>query len=104
MLLDLFGERAELGRVGGIACGEHSRGGGGGFGEWCGLVDYGDTEATVLEFDGEGEADDAGAGDADVGVVHELSLVGCGEVIVLVYQFCGPKSGRWSARRLCGNE
>src|SRR5580692_11382896 len=99
-----FGKCAELGGVSGIARGEDSCGGGGGFGEGDGLVKHGDADAAVLEFDGEGEDDDAGAGDADVGVVHEISLVGCGEVIVLVYQFCGPRSGRWSARRLCGNE
>jgi hypothetical protein len=37
----------------------------------------------VVKFEGEGEADDAGAGDADVGVLHKNSLVCFREVIVL---------------------
>jgi hypothetical protein len=77
-------EGVELGRVVGIAGGKHSGGGGGGFGERGGSIKHGDSHAAVVEFEGEGEADDAGPGDADVGVVHGISLVRCGEVIVCV--------------------
>jgi hypothetical protein len=30
----------------------------------------------MVEFEGEGKANDAGTGDADVGMVHGISLVG----------------------------
>jgi hypothetical protein len=33
-----------------------------------------------VKFEGQGEADDAGPGDADIGVVHGISLVGRGEL------------------------
>ncbi len=71
----------ELGRVVRIGGGEHSGGGGGGFGEGSRPVEYGDADATAVKFEGEGEADDACAGDADVGmrrggVAHGISLVG----------------------------
>jgi hypothetical protein len=75
-----IGEGKELRRVVRVGGGQHSGGGGGGFGEWRGPVEYGDAEATVVEFEGEGKADYAGASDADVRircrVVHGISLVG----------------------------
>jgi hypothetical protein len=64
------GERAELGRGVWVGGGEHAGSGGGGFGERGGAVKHCDTDATVMEFEGKREADDAGPGDADVGVVH----------------------------------
>jgi hypothetical protein len=70
-----IGEGAEVRRVVGVCGGEHAGGGGGGFGEWVVAIEHGDAEATVVELEGEREADDAGAGDADVGMVHEFSLV-----------------------------
>jgi len=65
-------------RVGG---GQHSCGGGGGFGERSGAVEYGDADAAMVKLEGKGEADDACASDADVGIrrggaVHGISLVG----------------------------
>jgi len=66
----------------GIVGGEHSGGGGGGFGEWGGAVEDRDAGSAMVEFEGEGESDDAGSGDAYVGVLHETSLDGGGEVIV----------------------
>lgn len=73
------GEGAKLGWVVGIACGEHSGGSGGGFGEGNGLIEHGDAGAVVMEFEGEGEANDACPGDADVlirrrRVLHGTSL------------------------------
>lgn len=75
------GEGTELGWVMRVGCGEHSRGGGGGLREGSGAVEYGDADATVVEFEGERETDDACASDADVEirrcrVVHRISLVG----------------------------
>ena len=61
-------QRQELGRVVGIVGSQHSRGCRGGFGEWHALVKHGDAVAAEVEFKGEGEADDAGASDADVGI------------------------------------
>jgi hypothetical protein len=69
------------GVVGIVGC-EHAGGGGGGFGEWGRAVEDGDAGAAVVEFEGEGEADDAGSGDAYVGLLHGTSLDGPGEVIV----------------------
>jgi hypothetical protein len=68
------GERLELRRVVGVVSGEHSGSGGGGLGEWSGTIEYDDGHASVVEFKGEGEADDAGSGDTDVGMAHGLSL------------------------------
>jgi hypothetical protein len=73
-----IGEGAELGCVVRIGGGEHSGGGGGRFAEGSGLVKYGDTDAVVVEFEGEGKANNASPGDADVGMVHGISLVGWG--------------------------
>ena len=67
-----------------IAGGEHSGSGGGGFGEWRRLFEDGDADAPVVEFEGEREADDAGSGNADIRMLHEISLVRFGEVIVWV--------------------
>ena len=64
----------------GIVCGEHTGRGGRGFGEWSGALEDSDAEAAMVEFEGEREADDAGPGDANVGirggVMHGISLVG----------------------------
>ena len=81
------GKGMELRGIVRVVGGEHAGGSGGGFGEWGSAVEHGDTGAAVMEFEGEREADDTGSGDADVGirrrwVVHEISLVGWGEVIV----------------------
>ena len=67
-------------RVVGVLRGEHS-GGGMEASARGAPVEDGDTETAVMEFEGEGEADDASAGDADVGirgrrVLHGISLVG----------------------------
>ena len=76
------GEGVELGRIVGIADGQHSGRGGGGFGEWGGSIKYCDMKAPAIQFEGEGETDDACSGDADVWVMHGISLVRHGEVIV----------------------
>jgi hypothetical protein len=76
----------------GIVCGEHTGGGGGGFGEWSGAVKDGDAGAAVVKFEGEGEADDTGSGDAHVGLLHGTSLDGGGEVIVC-YRAARPREG-----------
>ena len=76
------GERTKLGWVVGVCGCEHSGGGGRGFGERGTSVEDGDTEAAAMEFEGEREADNAGASDTDVGVLHRFSLVALGEVIV----------------------
>ena len=73
------GKRQELGRVLRITDGQHTRGGSGRFSEWSSLVKHGDTVAAVVEFKGEREADDSGSSDAQVGVMHGISLVGFGE-------------------------
>src|SRR5438270_13061133 len=69
----------ELGRVVGISGGQHSGGSGGGFREGSGLIQNGDAGAAVVEFEREGEANDACPRDADVGirklrVLHVISL------------------------------
>lgn len=76
-----IGESSELWRVVGILGGEHAGGGGGGFGEGSGAVEDSDADTPMVEFKGEGEADDAGPRDEDAGirrrgVVHGISLVG----------------------------
>jgi hypothetical protein len=71
-----IGDGLELRRVFGVAAGEHSGGGGGGFGEGSALVEHGDGGSAAMEFKSEGEADDAGAGDADVRMGHRRSLDG----------------------------
>ena len=50
-----------------IARGQHSGGGGGGFVERYGLVEHENAVTAVVEFQGKGETDDTGSGDADVG-------------------------------------
>jgi hypothetical protein len=70
----------EWGWIVGIAGGQHSGGCGGGFGERGGSIEHGDSHAAAVEFESQGEADDAGPGDADVmirkdRVVHGISLV-----------------------------
>lgn len=55
---------------------EHSGGGGGGLVEGNTLIENDDGGSTTVKFEGEGEADDAGAGDAEVGMVHKRSLDG----------------------------
>ncbi len=72
------GQRQEVGRVIRIVCGQHSGGRRGGFGEWHALVKDGDAAAAVVEFKGEGEANDTGSSDAKVRVLHGISLVGLG--------------------------
>jgi len=56
--------------------GQHSCGSCRCFRERGGTVEYGDSEALSIEFKSKREADNAGSGDADVGVVHCNSLVG----------------------------
>jgi hypothetical protein len=74
------GKGTELGWVVGIAGGQHSGGGGRGFVERGGSLQHGNAYAVAVEFESEGEADDAGPGDANVGirrgVMHGISLVG----------------------------
>ena len=74
------GERLQCWGIFGIVRGEHSGGGGGGLGERKSLIEEDDGGAATVEFEGEGDADDAGAGDADVGVMHRKSLVALEEV------------------------
>jgi hypothetical protein len=71
-----IGDGLELRRVFGVVGGEHSGGGGGGFGEGSAPVKHGDGGSTAMEFESEGEADDAGPGDADVRMGHRRSLDG----------------------------
>jgi hypothetical protein len=70
------GEGQERGRVVGIEGGEHAGGGGGGVGEGGVALEDGDPVAAGVEFESEREADDAGAGDEDVG-----GLVGRGHAL-----------------------
>jgi hypothetical protein len=51
----------------------------------------------MVEFKGEGETDDAGSGDTDVGLLHGISLDGRGEVIVLCNGFAGRRNEPGSA-------
>jgi hypothetical protein len=81
------GQRQELGRVVGIVGSQHACGRRGRFGEWLALVKYCDAVASVVEFKGEGETDDAGSSDAEVGVMHGISLVGLVRGYSLVYLF-----------------
>jgi hypothetical protein len=61
----------------GIVRGEHAGGSGGSLGEGdAGLKDS-DAHSAAIEFEGEREADDAGAGDADVRVLHKKILDAC---------------------------
>ena len=60
----------------GIVCSEHTGGCGGRFGEWSGALEDGDAGAAVVELEGKGKADDAGSGDAYVGLLHGTSLDG----------------------------
>ena len=83
------GEGMELGSIVWVGGGQHAGGGSGGFGERSSAVEHGDMGAAVMEFEGKREADDAGPGDTDVGVVHGISLVGVGEVIVGSISFTG---------------
>ena len=83
------GEGMELGSIVWVGGSKHAGGGSGGFCEWGCAVEHDDMDAAMMKFEGKREADDAGSGDADVGVVHGISLVGLGEVIVEVYQFYG---------------
>jgi hypothetical protein len=76
----------------GIVCGEHTGGGDGGFGERIGAVEDGDAGAAMMEFEGKGEADDTGSGDAYIRLVHGTSLDGGGEVIVC-YRAARPREG-----------
>lgn len=69
-----IGERLEEGRVGGVVVGEHAGGGGGGFGEEGAAVEKSDARSATGELEREGEADDAGASDTHVGVLHRASL------------------------------
>ncbi len=64
-------------RVGG---GEHACGSGGGFGKRSATVQYGDFDTAMVEFEREGEADDSGASDADVGMGYDLSLDGSSRI------------------------
>jgi hypothetical protein len=82
-----IGERGKLLGIVGIAGGEHAGCSGGGFGEWGAAVEDDDAGSPMVEFEGEGEADDAGSGDADVGALHKISLDGRREVIVWVCRF-----------------
>ncbi len=83
------GERAKLGRIVRIVGGKHSGGSGRGFRKRGGLVKHCDMDAAVMEFQGEGEADDAGSGDTDVGVVHGISLVRPRRGYSFVYEVAG---------------
>jgi hypothetical protein len=68
------GEGLELRGIVGVVGSQHSGCGGGGLRERGGSIEYGDRHTAVVEFKGEGEADDAGPSNADIGVVHGLSL------------------------------
>ena len=96
-------EGAELRQSVGIAGGQHSGGGGGGFAEGDGLIQHADTGAALMKFEGEGEANDAGSSDADVGLVHGISLVRSWRGYSLGVPVCSRRSDRRSAW-LCENE
>ena len=70
-----IGELTQRSGIVRVAGGEHSRGGCPGFGERLPLIEDGDAESAMVEFEGEREADDAGSSDADVGTMHKISLV-----------------------------
>jgi hypothetical protein len=72
------GQRQELGRSLRIMSGQHTGGRSGRFGKRSAPVKHGDSVAAVVELKGEREADDAGSSNAQVGVVHGVSLVGLG--------------------------
>jgi hypothetical protein len=96
------GEGAELGRVVRIAGGEHSGGGGGGFGERDGLIQHADADAALMKFEGEGEADDPGSSNADITirkarVAHGISLVRWPRGYSLGVEVCRRRIGRRSA-------
>jgi hypothetical protein len=76
------GERTKLWRVGVVTGCQHSGSGSGGLHEWSSLLEDGDAEPPVVEFQGEREADDAGPSDTEIRMLHETSLVLFGEVIV----------------------
>jgi hypothetical protein len=82
-------QRLESGWVVGVACGKHARCGGGGFGERESPVENSDVQTAAVKFQGKGEADDTGSGDADVGVVHEFSLVGWDKLLFRAIDFAG---------------
>ena len=69
------GKRQELGRVIRIVGRQHTRGRSGRFSERSALIKHGDTVAAVVEFKSEREADDSSSSDAQVGVMHGISLV-----------------------------
>ena len=77
-----LGQGAKLRRIVGIIGGEHSGGCGGCLGEGSALIEDGDPGSAMMEFEGEREADDAAAGDADIRTcgrgMHRTSLVGFG--------------------------
>jgi hypothetical protein len=87
-----IGEEAELGRVVGVVCGEHTGGGEGGLGEWGTPVEDSYAGSAMVQFKGEGEADDAGTSDTDiwrgVGAMHKISLVGLRRRYSLVVSRC----------------
>lgn len=96
------GERSKFRWILGVTCGEHARGGSGGFGERLALLQYCDARSSAVQFEGEGEADDACSGDADVGTIHKTSLDGREEDIVClsaVVSSTGSVSPRWRKRR-----
>lgn len=71
------GKRLQRGGIFGIVRGEHAGGGGGGLSEGdAGLKDS-NAHSAAMEFEGEREADDAGASDADVRVLHKKILDAC---------------------------
>ena len=65
-----IGERGELLGIVRVARGQHPGGCGGGFGEGDRAIEDGNTGSAAVEFEGEGETDNAGSGDADIGVLH----------------------------------
>ena len=66
----------QRGRIFGIVRGEHACGGGGGLSERNARLEDGDACSAAMEFECEGEADDAGAGNTDVGLLHKKILDG----------------------------
>ena len=72
-----IGEGLQSGGIFRIVRGEHACCGGGGLGEGEAGFEDGNVGSAVMEFEGEGEADDPGAGDTDVRVLHKKILDAC---------------------------
>lgn len=97
-----LGERQQRRRVVGVEGGKHPGCGGGGVGERGVTLDYEDAGTAGMEFQGEGEADNAGTGDEDIR--RESGLI-CGGVrgagghpAILAFSRGPPSNTFWRVR------